>query len=119
MLDRDVAIKVALVATDHQQLLGDERRRQAVIIAARARRAVAGGIDDHHIRMLAAQPEKELLEQLFVAAHGDAGAQQGVHRLAMHVDRADAMDTPAPVEDARTVLDQVHRGRDIRCDAGV
>ncbi len=69
--------------------------------------------------MFTAQPEEELFQQLLVAAHGNSGAQQRIHWLAFHIHRADAMDAPAPVEDARAVLDQIHRGCDVGGDAGI
>ena len=69
--------------------------------------------------MFLAQPQEELLQQFFVAAHGDAGAHQRIDLVAFDVARANAVDAPAPVEDAYAVFHQVHRGGDVGGDAGV
>src|SRR5690606_27263502 len=103
----------------YQQLVGDERGGQAVVVLAGARRAVTGRIHHQHVGVLAAQPEKELLEQFFVAAHGDAGADKRVDLLAFDVACADAVDAPAPVQYPRAILDEVYRGGDVGGDAGV
>ncbi len=119
VLHRDLFPVVALMAADHQQLLGDERGGQSIVVTPGVGRAIAGGVDHQHVGMFAAQPEEEFLQQLLVAAHGNSRAQQRIHRLAFHIHRANAVDAPTPVEDARAVLHQIHRGRDVGRDAGV
>src|SRR5690554_5836275 len=69
--------------------------------------------------MLAAQPQEELLQQLFIATHGDPGADQRVNRVAIDIDGAGAVDTPAPVQYPGAVLDQIDRGGDVGSDPGI
>ena len=104
---------------DHQQLLGDEGGGQAVLVPTGEGRTVASGVDHQHVRVFLAQPQEELLQQFFVAAHGDAGAHQRIDLVAFDVARANAVDAPAPVEDAYAVFHQVHRCGDVGGDAGV
>src|SRR5690606_30615760 len=54
-----------------------------------------------------------------VTGHGDTGAQQRIHRVAMDIAGADTVDTPAPVQYSRAILDQVDRGGDIGGDTRV
>ncbi len=119
VVDGDAGVLAALVPADHQQLLGDEGGGQAVFIAARERSAIAGGVHHDDVGMFLAQPEEKLLQQLLVPAHGDARAQQRVDVIAFDVFRADAVDAPAPIEYAYTVLHEVDRGSDVGGDPGI
>src|SRR5690606_3519612 len=58
-------------------------------------------------------------KQFFITTHGDARSHQGVHRVPCHIHGADAMQAPAPVDDAGTVLHQVDRSSDVGGDATV
>src|SRR5690606_25477642 len=109
----------AVVATNHEQLVGDEGGGQPVVVLAGEGGAVAGGIHHHHIGMFPAQPQEEFFQQFLVTGHGDTGAQQRIHRVAMDIAGADTVDTPAPVQYARALLDQVDRGSDIGGDTRV
>ncbi len=61
-------------------------------------------IDHHHARVLAAQPEEELFQQFFVAAHGQAREHQGVDFLNKKIDSDSNCFTGQPRLDLVTLI---------------